>query len=514
MISVADLFLYVGAGGFVLGVLAGSFIAIPPLYSLVIGVVIFLFSFSVRYFGKHKDRILIGGIFFVVFFSLGTVRFSTTKGVPNETLTSFENRRIGLVGTIVREPDERLSGTLLTLDNLSFGVDGLGKSLEGRVLVRSPKYPAYVYGDRVSVSGIVEKPKAFETGEGRMFDYEGYLDRFGISHVINRPVIERIGEGEGNPIIALLLAFKRTLLQSSARVIPAPQSELLGGIIFGSQRGMPEETILEFRRAGLVHVVVLSGYNLSVVADWIMRIAHVLPRTLGLSLGALSIVLYALMAGASATAVRASVMALLVIFAQASRRTYNVSRALVVAGVAMIAVNPKVLVFDRSFQLSFLATIAVIYVSPLIEPTLTFITERLGMRAIVSSTLATNILVLPLILYMSGMFPLLSLPANVLVLPLVPAAMLFGMVTSVVGLFGGSLAIPFGFITNLFLSWIIMVASWFGRETFVITLPAFPVAWVIAVYVGMAIIIVRLYQKRKKPALVRELFPNEERENC
>ncbi len=495
------------------GVLVSSFADIPPFYSLVIGTVTFLFAVGIRLLGKHKDRIVIGSIFFVILFSLGTVRFSATKDVLNETLTSFENRRIGLVGTIIREPDERLSGTLLTLDNLSFGIDGRGEAIEGRVLVRSPKYPVFAYGDRVSVSGMLEKPKAFETGDGRMFDYEKYLDRFGVSFIINRPIIERVSEGEGNPVVARLFTMKQALLKSLARVIPAPQSELLGGIIFGSQRGLPEEKALEFRRAGLVHIVVLSGYNLSVVADWIMRATQFLPRMLGLSLGALSIVLYALMAGASATAVRASVMALLVILAQASRRTYNVSRALVVAGVAMIAANPKVLVFDRSFQLSFLATIAVIYVSPLIEPKLKYITERLGMRAIISSTIATNIMVLPLVLYMSGMLPLLSLPANILALPVVPAAMLFGIVTSVIGLLGSSLAFPFGFVTNLFLSWIIAVASWFGGEAFVVSLPAFPFAWVMAAYVVIAIVIIRMYQKRKKLTLLHEPFSREEKES-
>lgn len=506
MNSFVDLFLYAGAGGFVSGVLLSSFVRISPFWSLLIVASSFFVSLLARLSGRHKNRLIAGFIFFAITFSLGTIRFSAMDVSFDNKLAEFEKQRVGLVGTIIREPDERTNGTLLTLDNISIGIDGSGEKIGGRVLIRGPKYPAFHYGDQISVSGIIEKPEAFETGDGRMFDYESYLDRFGISHIINRPTINFISADHGNFVLAALFKTKQKLLKASSRVISSPESELLGGIIFGSQRGLSEEVSEDFRRAGLVHIVVLSGYNLSVVADWIMRATKFLPHSLGLSLGALSIVAYALMAGASATAVRAAIMALLVILAQASRRKYDVSRALILAGVAMIAVNPKVLVFDRSFQLSFLATTAVIYVSPLIEPKLKFVTERLGLRAIVASTLATNITVMPLILHMSGMLSLLSLPANILALPVVPAAMLLGMATSVIGLFGATLAYPFGLLTTALLSWIIRIASIFGSPSATLSLPPFPFAWVIAAYAIIGFVVIRAHQKRKKLTELNELF--------
>lgn len=505
MRSMADLFLYAGAGGFVFGVLIGSYVRIPPSMVVMMASVVFVSTVVARLYGKHKNRLIVGFIFFAITFSLGTIRFSATDLSLDNTLAKFEEQRVGLVGTIVREPDERTNGTLLTLDDISFGIDGAGEKILGRVLVRAPKHPVFHYGDQISVSGILEKPEAFETGDGRMFDYKSYLDRFGISHIINRPTVTFISADNGNVVSASLFKTKQKLLKAASQVIPSPESELLGGIIFGSQRGMPEEISEEFRRAGLVHIVVLSGYNLSIVADWVMRATKFLPRHLGLSLGGFSIIAYALMAGASATAVRAAIMALLVIWAQASRRKYDVSRALILAGVAMIAVNPKVLVFDKSFQLSFLATIAVIYVSPLIEPKLKWITEWLGLRAIVASTIATNIMVMPLILHMSGMLPLLTLPANILALPAVPAAMLLGMATSVIGLFGATLAYPFGLLTTALLSWIISVASLFGSPATALSLPPFPFAWVIAAYAIIGFIVIRAHKRRLHEAVVTRL---------
>ena len=87
-----------------------------------------------------------------------------------------------------------------------------------------------------------------------------------------------------------------------------------------------------------------------------------LPKFGSMSFGVLGIILFAVMTGGSATVIRASAMALLVVLAKATRRQYDITRALIIVGLFMIIQNPKILVFDSSFQLSFLATLALIFV--------------------------------------------------------------------------------------------------------------------------------------------------------
>ena len=120
-----------------------------------------------------------------------------------------------------------------------------------------------------------------------------------------------------------------------------------------------------FRTVGIIHIVVLSGYNIMIVADAIMRVLALFffPRT-RLIIGVGTIALFAILVGLSATVVRASMMAALVLIARGTGRQYAVLRALAFAGTVMLLINPYLLVYDPVFQLSFLATLGLILLSP------------------------------------------------------------------------------------------------------------------------------------------------------
>src|SRR5690606_11317679 len=109
-------------------------------------------------------------------------------------------------------------------------------------------------------------------------------------------------------------------------------------------------------------------------------------------------------------------------------------RLLVVTAVVMLIHNPLILRYDPSFQLSFLATIGLIYVSPLFERLLTNRIPSRTIREIVVGTLATYVFVLPLLLYMTGEMSVVSLPANLLVLPVVPVLMATGFLVFIMAM--------------------------------------------------------------------------------
>lgn len=166
-----------------------------------------------------------------------------------------------------------------------------------------------------------------------------------------------------------------------------------------------------------------------------MKIFSFLPRNIGAYFGILAILLFVLMTGANSTALRAGIMASLMIFARATGRNYDVARTMILAAVLMIFINPFVLVYDVSFQLSFIATIGVIFYAPRFEKYFRWITPKLGLRDIVSVTTAVYIFVLPFILYKMGNLSIVALPANILILPLIPFTMLFGFLSGFLGFF-------------------------------------------------------------------------------
>src|ERR1035437_3397351 len=176
-------------------------------------------------------------------------------------------------------------------------------------------------------------------------------------------------------------------------------------------------------------------------------------------------------------------MATLALVARATGRNYDVARALVFAGVFMVLLNPFVLVYDVSFQLSFIATMAVIFLAPRIEKYFMWVTDRFQLRDIVSVTCAAYIFVLPFILYKMGNLSIVALPANVLILPFIPFTMLLGFITGFLGLIWYVLAVPVGYLSYLFLHYELSVIGFFSNVPFAaFTIADFPLWITLLIY--------------------------------
>jgi len=223
-----------------------------------------------------------------------------------------------------------------------------------------------------------------------------------------------------------------------------------------------------------------------------------LPFTAQLIVGSLSIVFFALMTGAGATIVRASIMAILVLLARATGRVSDMTRLLFIAGFIMLLVNPKILVYDSSFQLSFLATFGLLYVSPLVAPYVSRVTDKWGLREVLIATLATQIFVLPAILYKMGEVSLVAVPVNMLVLLAIPLTMLLGFLAGLVGLVSTTLAWPFAFGAFFLLSYELFVVHIFSSIPFAtLHISAFPFWAVTLWYLVYVVILWRAKTKIK-----------------
>ena len=158
------------------------------------------------------------------------------------------------------------------------------------------------------------------------------------------------------------------------------------------------------------------------------------------------------MTGGVSTAVRAGIMAVLVLIARATGRTYDVGRALLLTAVIMIIFNPMILRYDVSFQLSFIATVGVIYFTPKIEKYFLWGDKAFWLARCFFCYDSSVYFVLPFILYKMGNLSFVAIPANILILPFIP----FYYATWIsnwfcVGLISYFIAIPFGYISYLLL---------------------------------------------------------------
>lgn len=482
---------------FTLAVLFSSLIFISPIVSLWLILTALLILLAEKVFNSRVcwEVFLISLV--LLSFGLGSLRYAVKDF---HTISPELSHKVGgkteLVGIVVSEPAKKDKSTHLVMET------------EGeKILVFADIYTNALYGDEVRVSGTLKRPdKIGDEEEGRIFDYPKYLSKDDIYFLLSFADVEVLSSGHGNIIMRNLLYLKERIVESMRRILPEPEASLLAGLVVAGKGSLPKVILEEFRKAGIVHIVVLSGYNITIIADFIRKFFEALfirmrpklmapefgPQTAS-TLSIIGIILFVIMTGAEATVVRASIMVLAVIGAKMFHRTYSAPRALLMAGFIMILHNPKILVFDPSFQLSFLATCALIYVAPIVESRIGFLSERWGLRSVVATTIATQVTVLPLLMYSMGDVSLVSLPANVLVLLIIPATMFLGFLASIISfIIPTSLSVLTAFPAHFLLSWILGVSHVLGNMSFAsIKLPPFSFFWVLVLYAILILIVVR-----------------------
>ena len=403
---------------------------------------------------------------------MGVLRYGLIDLKPLDVnLENSVGNKVEITGIVSTEPEKKDTQEILIVDFKNIFISSSSVAVSGKGIVSTDLYPGFNYGDLIKIYGTLSKPENFSNSAGGAsttadFDYISYLAKDDIYYEVDFAQAKLISSGHGNPVQAFLFKIKDSFIEKINQIMSEPESSLLSGILIGEKSSIDKDTMDNLNKTGLSHVVNISGYNISIVASAIEKTFSFLPRGIGFFAGAIGIILFVIMSGATARAIRAGIMALIVILADATHRNYQAGRALIIAGLLMIIINPKILVFDLSFQLSFLATLGIIYVSPVLKNKIGFITEKFGMKDTVSSVIAAQILVLPSILYSMGTLSFFALPANVLVLAFIPVIILFGFVTGIFGFIWLPLALPFAWISWILLAYVINISKFFANLPF------------------------------------------------
>ncbi|OHA79296.1 MAG: hypothetical protein A2747_02535 [Candidatus Yonathbacteria bacterium RIFCSPHIGHO2_01_FULL_44_41] len=452
---------------FIVGIAMESILNFGYSFAVLCAFVSIFVYLTVEVRSQSKKVLLVSLVLLGVAFGVFRVNVSQVN-TPEHSLTNLVGRVTEINGIIIDEPDVREEYTNIILGSVE---PRLGREINSTlnekmlILVRVPVYPEFKYGDNVSVIGKITIPRNFQSEEGvRAFDYKSYLAKDDIHYQMYFPKISILAHNKGNILREKLFYFKAWLIENISTSIPEPESSLASGITLGAKQSLGEELIQKFRETGVAHIVVLSGYNIAVVVGIISRLIMFMPFTIRLIMSALGIILFAVMVGGGTTVVRATFMALVVILARVLGREGDALRVLVLVGGLMVFMNPMIFLHDVSFQLSFLATLAIVIFVPVIEKYFMFVSSR-TLREIVVTTFATQIFVLPLILYHMGSVSLIGFVANIFILPVVPLAMLAVAFVAVLGwvpLAGSVLA----FSAYILLSYMIIAVEFFARVPF------------------------------------------------
>jgi len=438
---------------FVLGVGLAPYLEYDA--KILVGIIIALLLIGVIFY-KEKLVLLLAFCIIALVFGIFRLHFAIPK-VNESVLGYYNGKEVTITGIISGEPDIRSDKINLSVSAEKIVIDGAEKQVSGKVLVQVPRYPEYQYGDGVEIKGKLKEP--FESEE---FSYKNYLSVSEIYSVMYNPEIKVLGENKGSVIYKYLFSVKHQFQNSIKSILPEPQSSFLGGLLLGDKKGMGEAVLENFNKTGLTHIVALSGFNITIIISALGALfLTFFKRNVSFVLILTSILAFVLLTGAQASVVRAAIMGSLALLAIQLGRKKEATRLLVLAGLVMIAINPIILRFDVGFQLSFMATLGLIYFGPIFSEWLKKLSKWI--REPLALTLAAQLATFPIIIYYFGYVSVIAPISNILVLPLIPITMFLGFVSGLAGMLWQQLGEITGYITWAALTYTLVIAEKLGN---------------------------------------------------
>ena len=395
----------------------------------------------------------------------------TLRTAPLEHPVAAYNGRFVVVEGVIDddEPDKRPDMTYLRVHVQRLVVDGAIVQPDGVVLVCANNSVDWRYGDVVRVFGPMDAPPVYAD-----FDYRDYLGNRDVYALIRYPdTVQRLGGDQGDPVLAVLLRYKAALRTSAQKIMPAPESALLNGILIGDAREIPPGTQEAFRRTGTAHIVAISGFNVSIIVGLVvMVLGQFLGRRAVAAFAIPAVLIYMVLVGMSGSVMRAAFMAVIMLAGRLIWRRSFTLNTLFAAAFFMLLVDPRLL-FDLSFQLSFTATLGLVLYSDRLHDRVQAWLQRhmqrqtartwAGLLAdVLFSTVSATIATLPLLLSTFHQLSLVTFMANGLVLPLQPPAMILGIAAVVAGVFYVPLGAAVGMLPYALLTATLRIVEWMG----------------------------------------------------
>lgn len=285
-----------------------------------------------------------------------------------------------------------------------------GRPLPGKVRVKTLAIAEPKRGDTVTASGKL---------------YDGFGNYQASLYYADM----RIAVAAHDPINAV----RRWFAARVHSILPDTEAGLGLGFLIGVKSQLPDELNNQLKLLGLTHIVVASGYNLTVLVRLARRLlakqSHYQMTAAAMAL----IVGFVLVTGMSPSMSRAALVSGLSVLAWYYGRRVHPALLIALAAAVTTACNPLYVWSDIGWWLSFLSFAGVMLLAPLVQRRVFGARRPKLVGQVVIETICAQITTLPLIIFIFGTVSVLALPANVLVVPLIPLAMLLTFIAGVAG---------------------------------------------------------------------------------
>ena len=348
------------------------------------------------------------------------------------------------------------------------------------------------------------------------FDYSKYLQNLNVFHEVKLKETDKLEVSAETNFYHYINLIKLKLLKSyQISSFKSDNYNLLIALLFGEKTELSKELSNSYTQAGIIHILAISGLHIALIYGIVLWLTKPLQRLkkgkIYIFFISLSVLwFYAVLAGFSASIVRAAVMFSVIAFAKIVNRQTNIYNSLALSAVLLLLYNPNYL-FDVGFQLSFAAVLSIVIFQPFVKKysySKYYVVRETKSLLLIS--LVAQIGVLPLTLYYFGQFPLLFLVANLIAIPLSSIILILGLVL-----------LPFNFVfpkianyLSVFVNFLIDVMNDFTAwiiqfEAFIIRNIAFHEILVVLMYAIIGCVIYFVYHPKIKnlsPILVSILL--------
>jgi competence protein ComEC len=408
-----------------------------------------------------------------VAFSLGATLLANSQILPGQHIAKiipYRSDAVYLIGVIDSDPISKNAGVSFILRAEKLKTSAAWQKVCGRVLVRISKKSDFRYADRLLLKGKLYRPYTFAGGE---FDYRDYLKHKGIYLILSVKkdgLIKQLDKSAGCLVQSFAFKIRQKMKDVILGNVSPFSASVLNAIILGERQNLPSYLRDSLVKTGSVHIIAISGLHLGIAAFIILVILKIarIPRKPRYVLTVFLLIFYCLLTGANTPALRATVMATVLLFGYVVEREPDIYNSLALAALIILAVNPGQL-FAVSFQLSFLSVISIVWLSPKIKslfPEKLQQARGLGfLLSVFSVSSAAWLGLAPLIAYYFKVFSPVTILANMIIVPYMTIIVAAGFSLGLVGILFSPLAPVFAAGTEL------LILILFKINSFLVAIP-------------------------------------------
>jgi competence protein ComEC len=439
----------------------------------------------------------------ILFLGIGSISYVIQDRQFEEKFIDLEEKRVNGLGMIITPPEIR-EGNLRFVVKIEEIINPYpsGNSLKndqgrGKILLYLQKFPpnySISYGDRISFHGELQKPLGKRNPGG--FDYQLYLKGKGITAYMYATYEEVVlyNENQGNLFIQSGIKVRNRLMEIIDAYLPSQTAGLLKGILLGNREGLSTEEKEGFRKAGLSHILAVSGMHVGFLLlqfHFLFRFIFINKRVAN---GFIILLLwgFVLVTGFQPSVLRAVLMASVVLLEKILRREPDLYSSIAFAAMILLILNPYQ-IFQVGFLLSFSATLGIVMFHQKIKNKISYWKFPELFKNIFSGTLSAQIGIFPIMAWFFNSVFLSSVIANFLVFPILGIVHFLGVMMVLVGSFNLSITSPIASsiatLEHLLLGFVLFVAKLFSEIDFGVFMVKTPSLFFIFAYIIFLLIL-------------------------